>query len=156
MIGIIGIATGSSGLYWYETLLDIMLRYMIPCVLALHASQTVAEEVQYKTITYLYTRPIPRWALPVGKYVGLVAMLVPMVAISTTASYVLAMIPDSGQLGQELSPAGRRVDRHRPFGALLRRCGCNVRSTVEQCAHAARVGLCSDRKKSGSRLYQEL
>lgn len=97
-----GVLSGRNGSAFFETVLELYLRYLAPLVLAFYASQSVAEEVQGRTITYLWSRPIPRWALPLGKYLGTVLITATLLSLSLVACYLVAMIPAGSALFSEL------------------------------------------------------
>lgn len=97
-----GVLSGRNGSAFFETVLELYLRYLAPLVLAFYASQSVAEEVQGRTITYLWSRPIPRWALPLGKYLGTVLITASLLSLSLVACYLVAMIPAGSALFAEL------------------------------------------------------
>ena len=67
---VVALASGRGGLDAFDGMLELLLRFLVPFIMVLHGSSAVAEEVQGRTITYLFARPIPRWTLPMGKYVG--------------------------------------------------------------------------------------
>jgi ABC-type transport system involved in multi-copper enzyme maturation permease subunit len=52
-----------SVLVWF-----LYLRFIVPVLGAFYGTSLIADEVDDKTITYLFTRPIPRGAVAVGKY----------------------------------------------------------------------------------------
>jgi ABC-type transport system involved in multi-copper enzyme maturation permease subunit len=94
--GLLALLSGRAGAPFFEMLLQAFLRFLLPAVMALFASTTVAEEVQRKTITYLYARPIPRWTLPLGKYVGVVSVNLVLVCSAVTLTYALCIGSDFG------------------------------------------------------------
>lgn len=61
------------------------------CILvaALYGTSLIQEELHGKTLTYLLTRPVPRWTLFIGKYAGTVATLFVLTMISWTFSWML-------------------------------------------------------------------
>ncbi len=61
---------------------------------------SVGEELEDKTITYLWSRPIPRWSIIVGKVIG----LVPLAMLLLVAGMVLSHLWFFGQ-----PPPGRSV-----------------------------------------------
>jgi ABC-type transport system involved in multi-copper enzyme maturation permease subunit len=58
----------------------------------------MADEVEDKTITYLFTRPIPRGAVLLGKYLAYLACTVFVVLPSVMLVYLL-VVPIRGSLG---------------------------------------------------------
>src|SRR5262245_46461318 len=48
----------------------LYLRFIVPAVGVFYGTSLIADEVEEKTITYLFTRPIPRGAIVLGKYLA--------------------------------------------------------------------------------------
>jgi len=99
--------SGRGGVDYYRAALDLVLRYIVPFIMLLHASAAVAEEVQARTITYLFSRPIARWALPVGKYVGSLVLGLGLALPALVLVYVIGMLAEPAELWAELSQLGR-------------------------------------------------
>jgi len=61
----------------------LFLKFIVPVLGVFYGTALMADEVEDKTITYLFTRPIPRGAVLVGKYLAYVActMLVVLPAV---------------------------------------------------------------------------
>src|SRR5688500_9128850 len=51
----------------------LFLRFIVPVLVVFYGTALVADDVEDKTITYLFTRPIPRGAVHVGKYLAYLA-----------------------------------------------------------------------------------
>ena len=51
----------------------LLLRFIVPVLGVFYGTALVADEVEDKTITYLFTRPIPRGAVLIGKYLAYLA-----------------------------------------------------------------------------------
>ena len=52
------------------------VRFSVPVLGVFYGTSLMADEVEDKTITYLFTRPIPRGAVLVGKYLAYLACTV--------------------------------------------------------------------------------
>lgn len=63
-----------------------------------YGSSLLGSELDNKTLTYLCTRPIARWRWILGKYLAIVAALIPPTLISLSASYYLLGAPESPAL----------------------------------------------------------
>jgi ABC-2 type transport system permease protein len=74
------------------------LRFTVPVLGVFYGTSLMADEVDDKTITYLFTRPIPRGAVLVGKYLAYVACTVFVVLPSVVLVYLL-VVPMRGSLG---------------------------------------------------------
>jgi ABC-type transport system involved in multi-copper enzyme maturation permease subunit len=69
----------------------LYLRVIVPILGVFYGTSLVADEVEDKTITYLFTRPIPRGAVLVGKYLAYLACTVLIVLPSVMIVYFLVM-----------------------------------------------------------------
>ena len=67
----------------------LFLRFIIPVLGVFYGTALMADEIEDKTITYLFTRPIPRGAVLVGKYLAYVACTSLVVLPSVMAVYFL-------------------------------------------------------------------
>jgi ABC-type transport system involved in multi-copper enzyme maturation permease subunit len=73
-----------------------------------YGSSLLGTELDNKTITYLFTRPIARWRVVVGKYLAIAAALIPPTAASVAASWLLLERPGGVRLlaGMEAGACG--------------------------------------------------
>ena len=76
----------------------IYLRFTVPVLGVFYGTSLIADEVEDKTITYLFTRPIRRGAVLVGKYLSYLACTVFVVLPSVMLVYLL-IVPLNGTLG---------------------------------------------------------
>jgi ABC-type transport system involved in multi-copper enzyme maturation permease subunit len=74
------------------------LRFSVPVLGVFYGTSLIADEVEDKTITYLFTRPIPRGAVLLGKYFAYLACTVFVVLPSVVIVWLL-VIPIGGSLG---------------------------------------------------------
>jgi ABC-type transport system involved in multi-copper enzyme maturation permease subunit len=74
------------------------LRFTVPVLGVFYGTSLIADEVEDKTITYLFTRPIPKGAVLVGKYLAYLACTVFVVLPSVVLVYLL-VVPLRGSLG---------------------------------------------------------
>ena len=70
----------------------------MPVLGVFYGTSLMADEVEDKTITYLFTRPIPRGAVLVGKYLAYLGCTVFVVLPSVVLVYLL-IVPLKGSLG---------------------------------------------------------
>jgi ABC-type transport system involved in multi-copper enzyme maturation permease subunit len=73
------------------------IRFSVPVLAVFYGTSLVADEVDDKTITYLFTRPIPREAVLIGKYLAYVVCTVFVVLPSVMVVWLL-MVPIGGRL----------------------------------------------------------
>ena len=74
------------------------LRFTVPVLGIFYGTSLIADEVEDKTITYLFTRPIRRGAVLLGKYLAYLACTILVVLPSVTLVYLL-VVPMRGSLG---------------------------------------------------------
>ena len=74
------------------------LRFTVPVLGVFYGTSLIADEVEDKTITYLFTRPIPRGAVLVGKYLAYLVSTILVVLPSVMLVYLL-VVPMQGSLG---------------------------------------------------------
>ncbi|MBA3885235.1 MAG: ABC transporter permease [Acidobacteria bacterium] len=74
------------------------LRFTVPVLGVFYGTSLMADEVEDKTITYLFTRPVRRGAVMVGKYLAYLACTVMVVLPSVVLVYLL-VVPMQGSLG---------------------------------------------------------
>jgi ABC-2 type transport system permease protein len=74
------------------------LRFTVPVLGVFYGTSLIADEVEDKTITYLFTRPIRRGAVLVGKYLAYLACTIFVVLPSVMIVYLL-IVPMRGSLG---------------------------------------------------------
>jgi ABC-type transport system involved in multi-copper enzyme maturation permease subunit len=72
----------------------LFLRFIVPVLGVFYGTALMADEVEDKTITYLFTRPIPRGAVLVGKYLAYLACTLLVVLPSMMVVYFL-LVPFS-------------------------------------------------------------
>jgi ABC-2 type transport system permease protein len=77
----------------------LFLRFIVPVLGVFYGTSLIADEVEDKTITYLFTRPIPRGAVLLGKYLAYLVCTTLVVLPSVMIVYFLivpfAEIPGS-------------------------------------------------------------
>ena len=74
------------------------LRFSVPVLSIFYGTALIADEVEDKTITFLFTRPIPRGAVLVGKYLAFLASTLIIVLPAVMLVWLL-IVPIRGSLG---------------------------------------------------------
>ena len=74
------------------------VHFSVPVLAAFYGTSLIADEVEDKTLTYLFTRPIPRGAVLMGKYLSYLACTVCVVLPSVVLVWLL-IVPIRGSLG---------------------------------------------------------
>ena len=77
----------------------LYIRFIMPVLGVFYGTSLIADEVDDKTLTYLFTRPIPRAAVLFGKYFAYLACTVLLVLPSVVLIYLL-LGPIGGTLGE--------------------------------------------------------
>ena len=70
----------------------LYLRFIVPALGLFYGTSLVADEVEEKTITYLFTRPIPRGSIVLGKYLAYVICVISVV-LPSAAVVFMVMVP---------------------------------------------------------------
>jgi ABC-2 type transport system permease protein len=69
----------------------LFVRFIVPVLGVFYGTALIADEVDDKTITYLFTRPIPRGAVLIGKYIAYLVCTVLVVLPSVMIVYFLVV-----------------------------------------------------------------
>jgi ABC-2 type transport system permease protein len=77
----------------------LYIRFIVPVLGVFYGTSLIADEVEDKTITYLFTRPIPRGAVLVGKYLAYLACTTLLVLPSVVLVYFLIVPISGGSIG---------------------------------------------------------
>jgi ABC-type transport system involved in multi-copper enzyme maturation permease subunit len=83
-----------GGMIWL-----LYLRFVVPVLGAFYGTSLVSDEVEDRTITYLFTRPVPRGAVIIGKYLAYLVCTALVVLPSVTAVYLLITPVSGGSIG---------------------------------------------------------
>jgi ABC-type transport system involved in multi-copper enzyme maturation permease subunit len=73
----------------------LFIRFIVPVLGVFYGTSLIADEVEDKTITYLFTRPIPRSAVLLGKYIAYLVCTVLLVLPSVMLVFFL-IVPTAG------------------------------------------------------------
>jgi ABC-type transport system involved in multi-copper enzyme maturation permease subunit len=73
----------------------LFIRFIVPVLGVFYGTALIADEVEDKTITYLFTRPIPRSAVLLGKYLAYLVCTVLLVLPSVVVMFFL-IVPIGG------------------------------------------------------------
>jgi ABC-2 type transport system permease protein len=84
-----------GGMVWL-----LYLRFVVPVLGAFYGTSLVADEVEDRTITYLFTRPIRRGSIVVGKYLAYIACTTMVVLPSVMAVFLLMTPIAGGSIGE--------------------------------------------------------
>ena len=93
-----GAAVGGSAVFGMMIWL-LFIRFIVPVLGVFYGTSLIADEVEDKTITYLFTRPIPRRAVLLGKYFAYLACTVLLVLPSVMLVFFLIVPTGGGSIG---------------------------------------------------------
>jgi hypothetical protein len=84
-----------GGMIWL-----LYVRFVVPVLGAFYGTSLVADEVEDRTITYLFTRPIARGSIIMGKYLAYLACTTLVVLPCVMAVYLLMVPIGGGSVGE--------------------------------------------------------
>lgn len=87
-----GLAASTPAERWRRAL-ELAIQ-IVPLSAAIQLAQTVAEELEGHTVTYLWTRPIPRTALLAGKLLAALPVVLGVAVLPVVAAYVITHVDD--------------------------------------------------------------
>jgi hypothetical protein len=99
----------------------LFLRFIVPVLGVFYGTSLIADEVDDRTITYLFTRPVPRGAVLIGKYLAYLACTTLVVLPSIMVVYFL-LVPFAqvaATFGQLLKDLGILAIGLSVYGALF-------------------------------------
>ena len=77
----------------------LYVRFIVPVLGVFYGTALIADEIEDKTITYLFTRPIPRGAVLVGKYLAYLVCTVLLILPTVTIVFFLIVPLGGGAVG---------------------------------------------------------
>jgi ABC-type transport system involved in multi-copper enzyme maturation permease subunit len=120
VVRINGARVGGAGMF--GTMIGALyLRFIIPALGVFYGTALIADEVEDKTITYLFTRPIARGSIVLGKYLAYVVCATSVVLPSVTVAF-LFVVPFrdmAGAFGPLITNLGVLVIGLAAYGALF-------------------------------------
>jgi ABC-2 type transport system permease protein len=109
----------------------LYIRFIIPVLGVFYGTALIADEVEDKTITYLFTRPVPRAAVLLGKYLAYLACTVLLVLPSVVLVFFLIVPLGGGSIGQSfpvlLEDLGMLIVGLIGYGAVFAWVGARLR-----------------------------
>lgn len=109
----------------------LYVRFIVPILGVFYGTALIADEVEDRTITYLFTRPIARGAVLIGKYLAYLACTVLLILPSVVIVFFL-MVPMGGGSIAAMFPAlladlGMLASGLAAYGAVFAWVGARVR-----------------------------
>ena len=78
----------------------LYVRFIVPVLGVFYGTALIADEVDDKTITYLFTRPIPRGSVLIGKYLAYLGCTVLLILPTVMIVFFLIVPLGGGSVGQ--------------------------------------------------------
>jgi ABC-2 type transport system permease protein len=124
-------ATISGAAIFGMVIWAIYIRFIIPVLGVFYGTSLIADEIDDKTITYLFVRPIPRAAILIGKYLSYLVCTVLLVLPSVVVVYFLIVPLAGGSIGGEflslLADLGMLAVGLAAYGAVFAFVGARVK-----------------------------
>ncbi len=87
-----------------------VIHFLVTFVTLFYGTALISEEIECKTITYLFTRPVPKPAIMIGKYMALVWISSILVIPTILISYLILYLgPDMTKFMQDIGTLGKDV-----------------------------------------------
>jgi ABC-type transport system involved in multi-copper enzyme maturation permease subunit len=108
--------------HWLSSIYLYMFFPQVLCLLLalLYGTSLLGRELEGKTLTYLFTRPVARWKVVAGKYLAIQAAVLPPTLLSLAVTWYLLRQPGSpGLLGAMAVAAGGATVAYNALFVLL-------------------------------------
>src|SRR5262249_3380103 len=109
----------------------LYVRFIVPVLGVFYGTALIADEVDDKTITYLFTRPIPRGAVLIGKYLAYLACTVLLILPTVTIVFFLIVPLGGASIGPAfpllLTDLGMTALGLAAYGALFALVGARLK-----------------------------
>jgi ABC-2 type transport system permease protein len=108
----------------------LFVRFIVPVLGVFYGTALIADEVDDKTVTYLFTRPVRRASVLIGKYLAYLACVVLLVLPSVVLVYFL-VVPIGGHIGESFpalaADLGMLAIGLAAYGALFAYVGARIK-----------------------------
>jgi ABC-2 type transport system permease protein len=125
-----GVRMGGPALFGMMIWL-LYVRFIVPVLGVFYGTALIADEVDDKTITYLFTRPIPRAAVLLGKYLAFLVCTILLVLPSVVIVYFVVVPLGGGHIGREflslLADLGMLASGLAAYGAVFGLVGARLK-----------------------------
>ena len=96
----LALSQGGRVVPWGDLFGPLLL--LVGVVVPLFMASSMAEEIEDKTFTYLWSRPVPRWSVVVGKLMAAAPIATGIVAVTVGLCFAFASGGGGNSLGQEI------------------------------------------------------
>jgi ABC-2 type transport system permease protein len=112
----------------------LYIRFIVPVLGVFYGTSLIADEIDDKTITYLFVRPIPRSAILIGKYLSYLACTILLILPSVVVVYFLIVPMNGGHIGGEfpalVADLGMLAVGLAAYGAVFALVGARIKRPI--------------------------
>ncbi|HUR69618.1 MAG TPA: ABC transporter permease subunit [Candidatus Thermoplasmatota archaeon] len=92
--------------FYLDVLSLLHLRLLLPLIALFYAAGVIADEKERGSLAYLLTRPVPRWLIPITKFIAsfLVAAVATVIGVLLTYLFLFGTTVEGGDIGFLTTP----------------------------------------------------
>ena len=107
--------------FYLQILSLLHLRILLPLIALFYAAGVIADERERGSLPYVLTRPIPRWMIPITKFVAsfAVAAVATLVGVTLTYLFLFGTTAEGGDIGFLTTPLLASLLTLFAYGALF-------------------------------------
>jgi hypothetical protein len=107
--------------FYLQVLSILHLRLLIPLIALFYAAGVIADEKERGSLAYVLTRPVPRWLIPITKFVAsfLVAALAILVGLLLTYLFLFGTTSEAADIGFLTTPVLMSILLMFVYGAVF-------------------------------------
>lgn len=112
---------GTIKVFYFNILRDLHLSLLIPLIALFYAAGVIADEKDRGSLAYTLTRPVPRWAIPITKFIAsfLVAAVALLVGVVLTYLFLFGTTVEGRDIGYLTTPLLMAIVTLFAYGAVF-------------------------------------